>query len=189
MKIDVTKIEGYAEMSAEDKLKALENLEIEESQGEEEIEKYKNLLQKANSQAADYKKQLRDKLSEQERLEAERQEKDAEKDALLKQLLKEKDVSKYQAQFLENGFDSDLAMKSAEALADGDYATVFANLKTYTEGLKKSVKTELLKATPKPDNKGEGGATITKEQFEKMGYTERVQFKKEYPDLYTTYTQ
>lgn len=182
MKIDVSKIEGYAEMTPEQKLAALEGYEIEV----EDTTKIKESLNKASHDVAEYKRQLKEKMTEQERLEAERKEKDAEKDALLKSLLKEKDVSKYQAEFLKNGFDSELALKSAEALADGDFTTVFANLKIYTEGLSQKVKAEVLRNTPTPKG-GTDLNTLTKEQVEKMGYTERVKLKNENPDLYKQY--
>lgn len=182
MKIDVSKIEGYAEMTPEQKLTALEGYEIEV----EDTTKIKESLNKASHDVAEYKRQLKEKMTEQERLEAERKEKDAEKDALLQKLLKEKDISKYQAEFLKNGFDSDLALKSAEALADGDFTTVFANLKTYTEGLSQKVKAEVLRNTPTPKG-GTDLNTLTKEQIEKMNYTERVKLKNENPDLYRQY--
>lgn len=185
MKIDVTTIEGYAEMTAEQKLAALENYEVEV----EDTLKLKESLNKASSQAAEYKRQLKEKMSEAEKLEAERIEKDAEKDALLKSLLKEKDVSKYQAEFLKNGYDSELALKSAEALADGDFTTVFANLKTYTEGLNKSIRAEVLRSTPAPQGGNDSTPSVTKEQFNKMSYNEMVKFKQTSPELYAEYTK
>lgn len=185
MKIDVTKIEGYAEMSAEEKLAALEAYEIEVDNAENL--KLKESLNKASSQAAEYKRQLKEKMSEAEKLEAERLEKDAEKDALLKSLLKEKDVSKYQAEFLKNGYDSELALKSAEALADGDFTTVFANLKTYTEGLNQKVRAEVLRSTPAPTGKIDNKSSLTKEQVQKMSYAEIVELKKTNPELYDEY--
>ena len=49
-KIDTSKITGYAEMSAEDKLKALEAFEYEDNVAE--LEKQKAAVSKANSEAA-----------------------------------------------------------------------------------------------------------------------------------------
>ena len=46
-KIDTSKITGYAEMSAEDKLKALEAFEYEDNAAE--LEKQKAAVSKANS--------------------------------------------------------------------------------------------------------------------------------------------
>ena len=183
------KIEGYADLSAEEKLKALEGLEIEESNNDEEIEKYKNLLQKANSEAAGYKKQMRDKLTEQEKLEAERQEELQKKDELLKSLLKEKDISKYQANFLKIGLDSELAEKSAKSLSDGDIDSVFANLSKFTTGLKKSIESELLKRTPDLQGNNGGATAITKEQFNNMNYKEMKELKEKDPDLFNSLVQ
>ena len=65
-KINTAAIEGYAEMSAEDKLKALEEYEFETPapKENEEVTKLKTALSKANSEAADWKRQLREKLAE-----------------------------------------------------------------------------------------------------------------------------
>ena len=53
-KIDTSKITGYAEMSAEDKLKALEAFEYEDNAAE--LEKQKAAVSKANSEAAEWKR-------------------------------------------------------------------------------------------------------------------------------------
>ena len=62
MKIDTTKITGYAEMSAEEKLKALEEFEIVIPKPDtDEADKLKAALSKANSEAAEWKRQFREK--------------------------------------------------------------------------------------------------------------------------------
>lgn len=53
-KIDTSKIEGYAEMTPEQKLAALEGFEYEDNSAE--LEKQKNALSKANSEAAEWKR-------------------------------------------------------------------------------------------------------------------------------------
>ena len=53
-KIDVSKIEGYDTMTPEEKLAALESFEYEDNATE--LERYKNAVTKANSEAADWKK-------------------------------------------------------------------------------------------------------------------------------------
>ena len=63
-KIDVSKIEGYAEMSAEDKLKALEAFDIPDPDYSGYVDK--KLFDKTASELAEKKKELRDKLSEDE---------------------------------------------------------------------------------------------------------------------------
>ena len=66
MKVDTSKINGYSEMSAEEKLAALESFEIEVPNGDGEIEKLKAALSKSNSEAAEYKRQLRAKQTDEE---------------------------------------------------------------------------------------------------------------------------
>lgn len=63
-KIDVSKIEGYAEMSAEDKLKALEAFDIPDPDYSGYVDK--KLFDKTASELAEKKKELRNKLSEDE---------------------------------------------------------------------------------------------------------------------------
>ena len=54
MKIDTSKITGYADMTAEEKLKALEEFEIETPKDNgDEVTKLKTALSKANSDAAE----------------------------------------------------------------------------------------------------------------------------------------
>ena len=77
MKIDTATIEGFEEMSVEDKLKALINYEMEvpaPKDNAEEVNKLKTALSKANSDAAEWKRQFREKQTEAERAEAERKE-------------------------------------------------------------------------------------------------------------------
>ena len=69
MKIDTNQIEGYADMTAEEKLAALEAYEMDTTG----LVK-KDLLDKATSEAANYKRQLREKLTADEQAEAERAE-------------------------------------------------------------------------------------------------------------------
>ena len=63
-KIDISSIEGYAEMSAEEKLEALEAFELPEPDYSGYVKK--ELLDKASSEAANFKKQLREKMTEEE---------------------------------------------------------------------------------------------------------------------------
>lgn len=183
MKIDTSKIENFDTLSAEEKLNALLNFELEDDS------KLKDALNKASSEAANYKKQLREKQSESERLEAERKEADLKKDELLKTLMRDKTVSEHKASFLSVGYDNELASKSAEALADGNFAEIFNGFKSFVESRDKSIRAELLKSTPSPVGGSDGKGVISKEQFAKMNYSERAKFYADYPDLYKEYTK
>lgn len=186
MKIDVSNIENFDSMTDEEKLSALMNFEFEDKAptGDDEILKYKTLMQKANAQASEYKKALREKQTEQERIDAERAEKEAEREALLKSLMREKDVSIQKASFLSHGFNDELSNSSAEALLDGDFDTLHKNLKSFLENKEKELRADILKATPKPVSGNENGSKVTKEEFDNMGYKERVELLKEQPELY-----
>lgn len=182
MKIDTTKIEGYADMSAEDKLKALEAFEFDDSS--DENRKLRESLNKSNAEAKKYKDELRAKQSEEEKREAERKEAEAKREAQLQELLKEKAIAEHKANFLEKGYTEELAETSAKALVDGDFKTMFANLGTFLTEKEKKVKEELLKNTPKPNKSGDGKPEITKEQFENMTFQERNKLYMENQELY-----
>lgn len=151
MKIDVSKIEGYAEMSAEDKLKALEEFDIEipkPATDTDEVIKLKNALSNANSQAAEYKRALREKQSEQERAEAERAEREAARDAEIKELRRDKTVSGYLANCLSLGYDKDLAQRAAEAMADNDAAAIMDCQREFLEAKQKEIEAAALNKQP-----------------------------------------
>ena len=149
MKIDTSKIAGYTEMSAEDKLKALEAFEFEEAKPDSgETEKLKAALSKANSEAAEWKRQFREKQTEQERAEAERAEREKAVEEELRGLRREKTVSGFVAQCLALGYDKDLALRAAEAMADNDAAAIFACQQDFLESKKKEYEAAALNKQP-----------------------------------------
>ena len=123
-----------------------------------EIDRLKNALSKSNSEAAEYKKQLREKMSAEE-LKAKE---DAEKwDELIKErdaLLREKTLAGHKANYLALGYDEKLATETAEAMANGELDKVFANQKKHIESVEKRIRADVLKETPKPTG-GVGKAT------------------------------
>lgn len=150
MKIDTSKIEGYAEMSAEDKLKALEGFEIETPKDNgDEVTKLKAALSKANSDAAEWKRQFREKQTEQERAEAERAEREKAVQEELQGLRRDKSVSGYLAQCLALGYEKELALKAAEAMADNDAATILACQQEFLENKQKELEAAALNRQPK----------------------------------------
>ena len=176
------KIEGYENMSAEEKLKALEGYEVEEP-NTSEVTKLKEALNKASSEASNYKKQLKEKQTEQEQLETERKEKEAEREELLNRLLKEKSVAEHKASFLEKGYSEDLATHSANALVDGDFKSVFDDLGKFISDRDKQTEVKLMDSTRRPAS-GSVTPEVTKEQFEKMGIAERTKLYESNKELY-----
>ena len=155
-KIDTSKITGYAEMSAEDKLKALEAFEYEDNVAE--LEKQKAAVSKANSEAAEWKRKHNALLGEDEKKKQEQEEKFANMEKELSELREAKRVSEFKAKFIAQGYDEALAEDTAKAMADGDSAKVFANQQKFLDEYAKQVKADALKKTPKP-TPGAGGGT------------------------------
>ena len=156
-KIDTSKIPGYAEMSAEDKLKALEAFEYEDNATE--VERLKSAVSKANSEAASWKKKHNELLTEDERKKQEDADALANMKKELDELRKDKTISEYKAKLIAQGYDEALASDTAQAMADGDTAKVFANQGKFLEDYAKKVKADAMKKTPKPPA-GDGSSDI-----------------------------
>lgn len=155
-KIDTTLIEGYAEMTAEEKLAALEAYEYEDHSSD--VARYKNAMSKANSEAAEWKRKHRELLSAED---AKKQEDEETLNALkteVEQLRKEKTISQYTAKYIAQGYDEKLALDTAKALADGDIDSVFNNSQKFIEDYSKKIKAENMRNFPKPgaDHSTEG---------------------------------
>jgi hypothetical protein len=180
-KIDVTKIEGYENMTAEEKLAVLEGFEYDDNTSE--LERYKNAVSKANSEAAEWKKKHNALLTAEDK---EKQEKDEELTTLrtkVEELQKERAVTTYKAKFLGLGYDEALAEATAKALAEGDMDSVFANQKKHNETREKTIKADLLKNTPTPPA-GDGDDTMTLKKLKEMSSQERYEYSKNHPEEY-----
>lgn len=148
-KIDVTKIEGYESMSAEEKLAALEAYEFEPTAPDKDSEtKLKEALSRANGDAAEWKRKYRATLDDAKRAEEERAEENKKRDEELATLRKEREVSKLEAQYLAVGYSAELASATAKAQADGDTATVLSNQMKFIEETKKNLEAAALGKQP-----------------------------------------
>lgn len=128
MKFDRNLIPGFGEMTADEKVEALLNFEIETPKADEseETRRLKQALSKANSEASEWKKALREKQTEAERAEAERKEHEAAVEEELRTLRRDKTIGGYVAQCLALGYDKELAQRAATAMADNDAAEIMA---------------------------------------------------------------
>lgn len=139
MKIDTTKIEGYADMSPEEKLAALEGYDMDvPAPDHDEIKRLKDAVSRANSEAADYKKQLRAKQTDDEAKAAEDAKAREAMQQELESLRRDKAVGTYRAKFLELGYDAEAAADAAKALQAGDFDKVFAAQAAFIESAKKA---------------------------------------------------
>ena len=180
-KIDVTQIEGYAEMSAEDKLKALEGFDIPDPDYSGYVKK--DVFDKTASELAGVKKQLKDKMTDDEAAKQKEQEEREELQSKYDKLLRESEISKHKAKLLGLGYDEKLADETAEAMADGDMEKVFAYQKKHLDSVEKRVRADALKDTPKPTPDGDS-KTMTLEKFRKLSPAERAAFFEEHPEEY-----
>lgn len=178
MKIDVTKIEGYADMTAEEKLAALEAYEMDTTG----LVK-KDLLDKATSEAAAYKRQLREKMTADEQAQTEQAEAMQRMQAELEMLRTEKAVDAATKKWMSLGYDEKLATQTAKAMVEGDTDKVFANHAKFIADKEKNLRAELLKDTPVPPA-GEGNKGMTKDDFSKLSLVEKAAFAKEHPEKY-----
>ena len=168
MKVDITKIEGYENMSAEEKIKALTETDFDVETDNSELIKLKNALNKASSEAAEYKKQIRAKLSEDEAKEAERLEKEKAVQEELEELRRSKKMSEYVTNFIGIGYDKETAEKTATAMLDGDMTTVFQLAGAREEAHKKELEAAKLNGQPGLV----GGKTLSVTETDKMSDAE-----------------
>jgi hypothetical protein len=186
-KIDVSTIDGYADMTAEEKLAALENYEYNDHSAElADLDKYKDATNKATSEAAEYKKQLKALQDQQKTGNSKADETIAMLKKQVDELTRQNTISSYTAQFVALGYEAELAKATAIATADGDVAKVFENQQKFLEQHDKDVKANILKQTPGPAKGGTGkqAPAMTLEKFRRLPQTERMKFAAEYPEEY-----
>ena len=176
MKIE---IENYESMTPEEKVAALEA-------NYESVAQHKATADKAASEAASYKKQLREKQTDEE---AKAAQEAADRAALIERAEKAETalaVSNYVAAYVSMGYDEKLAKSTAEAMVKGDTDTVLKNQKAHLESREKALRTELLMQTPPPAAGGSDTA-MKKEEFAKLSLPEKQKFATENPEIYKSF--
>jgi hypothetical protein len=171
-------IENYDNLTTEEKLAALEAYDPEKNGFVS-----KATFDKKASEASELGKQLRAKQTDEEAKAAKDAEERASLIARLEELEREKAVNGYATSYLAMGYDEKMAKSSAEALAKGDMATVFANQKAYMEKREKELRAEQLEVTPRPDGGGVDKG-MKKEDLAKLSLSELAKFANENPDIY-----
>lgn len=158
--------DAYREgMTLEEIEAALESIEMP-TDGSAEIERLTKALSKSNSEAADYKKQLREKMSTDELKAKEDAEKWEEMEKNYNALLKKDAISTNKAKLLALGYDEKLAEETATAMVDGDTEKVFANQKIHLDSVEKKIRADVLNDTPKPT--GGSGKGMSKDDIMKI---------------------
>lgn len=174
--IDTGSIEGYESMTAEEKVAALEGYDFAGYVS-------KATFDKTASELADKKKQLRERMTDEEKSKEAQTALQESYDALLRKL----SISENKTKLVAIGYDESLAESTAVAMADGDTEKVLAAQKTHMEAYAKKLKADLLKQTPRPGGGGDPeGKPMTLDEFRKMGPEDRLRFAHEHAEEYQT---
>lgn len=149
-----------------------------------DMAKQKSALDNATKEAANYKRQLRDSQSEEQRKAEEAREANEAMMQELETLRKERAVAGATQKVFTFIQDEATAKTVAEYLygAEDIDGAISAIQKAWT-AREKALKLEYSKI-PAPAAGGSNGPTVTKEQLDAMKYTERVKFANEHPDEY-----
>lgn len=151
--MDLKKLLGDAYkdgMTYEEIEAALKNVTPPTPDADPEVTKLKAALSKANSEAAEYKKQLRSKQTADEAAAAAQKE---QYDKLVQEnaeLRRSQTLAEKKAKLLGMGYDERLADSTAAAMVDGDMETVMKNQSQYLEVQKKAILADKMKQTPRP---------------------------------------
>lgn len=189
MKIDVTTIQGYEEMTPEQKIEALTAFEMDEPDYtgyilKDEYNKMKAQFDKAASELAEMKKQYKARLTDEEQKQAEHDEELETLRQKVQLMEQETAIAEIKANYISMGYDEELATDTARATVEGDNKRIFANHKKFLEAHDKAFEANLIANTPRPE--GSSQATpITKEEIMAIkDTTERQQKMAENPSLF-----
>ena len=163
-KIDTAKIEGFDSLTPEQKIEKLLAYEMEETKPDYSGYVKKDVFDKTASELAKMKKEALDRLSEEEKAKAIAAEEMNTLRARNAELEKNATIATYKAKYLASGYSEDLAGATAEAFANGDMDTVFANQSKFLEQHDKQVKASMLGGTKTPPA-GSGAGVPSKEDI------------------------
>lgn len=158
--------------------------------------KLKRANDKLASENGDLNKKYREKLSDDEKrslemaeAEAKRQEEYESMAEQIKTLQREKNITELTNSYLSMGWSGDEASRMAVADADNDIEKRMQIMTEVMARQKKEFDVEVLK-NRKPVNVSSGASVdITKEQFDKMGYSEMLAFKQSNPELFEQFSR
>lgn len=147
--------------------------------------KQKKALDKATSEAADFKRKYNATLSEQEQASMEKAEKEAEREQKFNELVRENNINKLEKTYLAMNYTADEAARMATAEIDGDLDAKLKIMQEVDTRKATALKAEWQKTIPQA-NTGTGGedSGVTAEEFSKMGYLARKELKDKYPETY-----
>ena len=174
--------------SAEERIAELEKQLSERenalAEAEKKNAKLKGTMDVKLKELGEMTKRERERMTAEERERKEIEEIKAQNELLLK----EREVVSAERRFIQSGCDAELASEGARALIEKDHDALFKVIEKMISDKVANEKAELLKTIPKPQG-GSSSQTMTKEQFNKLGYKARVELAAKDPDLYNKFTQ
>lgn len=147
------------------------------------------------TQKSKWQKELeeRAKLSAEEIAQKQIEEKSNELSAKEREIAKKANMLEAKSLLTENQIPKSYYDKFISVLVNDDLDTTMENVTNFIEvynstkaDIENKVKSEY-SAVPKPKTPEQGGSVVSKEDFMKMGYGDKVKFKSEYPELYKKY--
>ena len=161
---------------------SLEDLQSELARLKDENTKLRSAQSNASADASKYKKALQERMTEQEREANETKELIEQLKADNEQLKRNQTLAEYTSGFMGLGFDADMARKAAESVGT-DFTALTSTIRDFITAHDKALSAEALRNTPRP-GVGATAPAITKEEFDKMGYQDRLKVFNEQPELY-----
>lgn len=152
-------------------------------------EKNKVALDKALKEVKELKESLRKKMSAQEQEDDAKREQEEQHKAYVASLEEFKHRTEAKDRYLMQGMSVEMAEKAAKAEVDGDMDMLATIQRQHTDALIKAKEKEWKKSTGGINAGVDGEFSVTKEQFDKMGYEKRVELKNKNPELYKKFTE
>ena len=146
---DAPKTEPKASTEPKADVKPTPSVEEQMQQLMVENAKLKRAMDKASSEAADYKKRYNATLSETEQADMAKAEEQARRDERLAELERENSIHKFTEQYLDLGYDKESATAAATAQVDNDVDTLFKLQKKIIDEKVLAKEQELIKDIPR----------------------------------------
>lgn len=149
----------------------------------------KAAVDKATSDASNWKKKYTATQSDADRLNMEKAEEEARRKQEFEDLKKFKAVTEASDQYRRLGYSDEMAKSAAEAQFAGDFEELNRIQQTFQDELTKRIKADMMKSMPVPSIGNDDSVQMTKEQFNKLSYAEQVKLRREHPTVYEKLAQ
>ena len=155
---------------------------------EAERDKLRQSVTSASADASKWKKQYQEKLSTEEKAKQEQDEATAAMQKELETLRTERNIAKISGALVAQdiGMDAETANAVAAAMNAGETDKVLDGIRQFINTHDKALRETAIRNNPTLPG-GKTDVTVTKEQFDAMGYEEMLALKRSNPELYNEY--